>query len=72
MRDQQLEMIYSQYGFLYKVLLDAPWSILDKTRHKSRPHANDIVGSTQEKPTDTLSKPIEEIVYTTNNDQPNL
>jgi hypothetical protein len=72
MRAQQLELIYSQSGFLYEVLPDAPWSILDKTRHKSRPHADDIVGSTQAKPTDTLSKPIATIVDTTNNDQPNL
>jgi hypothetical protein len=46
MRAQNLELIYSQSGLLYKVLPDAPQSILDKTRHKSGPHVDGIVGST--------------------------
>jgi hypothetical protein len=54
MRSQQLEMIYSQSGLLYKVFLDALWSILDKTRQKSRPHANGIVGSSQVKPANQM------------------
>jgi hypothetical protein len=52
MRAQQLELIHSQSSLLYEVLLDAPWSILDKTRHKSGPHADGIVGPAQVKPTD--------------------
>jgi hypothetical protein len=32
MRDQQLELIYSQSILLYEILPDAPRSILDKTR----------------------------------------
>jgi hypothetical protein len=32
MRSQQLELIYSQFGLLYEVFLNAPRSILDKTR----------------------------------------
>jgi hypothetical protein len=40
MRAQQLELIYSQSGLLYKVFPDAPRSILDKTRQRSGPHAD--------------------------------
>jgi hypothetical protein len=61
MRAQQLEFIYSQSGFLYEVFPDAPWSILDKTRHKSGPHADDIVGSTQAKPTNPLSNQLQQL-----------
>jgi hypothetical protein len=61
MRAQQLEMIYSQSGFIYKVLPDSPWSILDTTRHKSGPHADDIGGSTQAKPTDLLSNQLHQL-----------
>jgi hypothetical protein len=50
MRAQQLELIYSQSGLLYEVLLDAPRSILDKTRQRSGPHVDGIVGSVQMKP----------------------
>jgi hypothetical protein len=32
MRAQLFELIYSQFGLLYNILLDAPCSILDKTR----------------------------------------
>jgi hypothetical protein len=55
MRAQQLELFYSQSGLLYKVLRDAPWSILDKTRYRSGPHADGIVGSMQMKHDDQLS-----------------
>jgi hypothetical protein len=44
MRAQQFELIYSQSGLLYNILLDAPHSILDKTRQIVGPHANGIVG----------------------------
>jgi len=62
MRAQQLELIYSQYSFIYEVLLDAPRPTLDKTRHKSGPHADDIVGSTQENPTDPLSNHLQQFL----------
>jgi hypothetical protein len=54
MRAQQLEMIYSQFGLLYKVFPDAPWSILVKTRQRSGPHVDGIIGSAQTKPIDQL------------------
>jgi hypothetical protein len=72
MRAQNIELIYSQYGLLYKVFLDASRSILDKTRHKSRPHAGGIISSAQENPTDSVVKPIASIVNTADNGQPNL
>jgi hypothetical protein len=51
MRAQQLELIYSQSGLLYKVFPDAPRSITDKTRQRSGPHVDGIVGSMQKNPT---------------------
>jgi hypothetical protein len=51
MRAQKLELIYSQFGMLYKILPDAPWSTLDKTKLKIGPHADRIVSSTQRKST---------------------
>jgi hypothetical protein len=54
MRAQQLELIYSQSGLLYKVLPDAPQSILEKNRQRYGPHANGIVGSTQTNHVDHL------------------
>jgi hypothetical protein len=71
MRAQQLELIYSQSGLLYEILLDAPRSILDKTRQRAGPHADGIVGSTQTKPVEQLMTAIATVVYTTHNDQPN-
>jgi hypothetical protein len=56
MRAQQFELIYSQSGLLYNILLDAPRSILDKTRQRDGPHADGIVGSAQTKPTEQLMK----------------
>jgi hypothetical protein len=56
MRSQQLELIYTQSGLLYKVLPDAPRSILDKTRQRVGPHADGIVGSSQTKPAEQLTK----------------
>jgi hypothetical protein len=50
MRAQYFELIYSQCGLLYTIMLDAPRSILDKTRQRVGPHADGIVGSTQTKP----------------------
>jgi hypothetical protein len=60
MRAQQLEMIYSKSGLLYKVFPDAPQSILDKTRQRSGPHADGIVGSVQTKPADQLSNQMQQ------------
>jgi hypothetical protein len=61
LRAQQLELIYSQSGLLYEVFPDAPWSILDRTRHKSGPHADGIVGSAQTKPVDQLSNQLQQL-----------
>jgi hypothetical protein len=55
MREKQLKLIYSKSGLLYDILPDAPWSILDKARQKSRPHADGIVGSTKRISTYLLS-----------------
>jgi hypothetical protein len=44
----------------YEVFPDVPRPILDKTRHKSGPHADSIVGSAQAKPTDPLSNQLQQ------------
>jgi hypothetical protein len=62
MRAQQLELIYSQYGLLYEILPDAPRSILDKTRQRVGPHVDGIVGSTQAKSIDPLSKQLQQLL----------
>jgi hypothetical protein len=60
MRGQQLELIYSRFGLLYGVFPYVPWIILNKTRHKSRPNVDGIVGSIQENPTDQLSNQLQQ------------
>jgi hypothetical protein len=61
MRAQQFELIYSQSGLLYTILLDAPRSILDKTRQRTGPHADGIVGSAQTKPAEQLTKQLQQL-----------
>jgi hypothetical protein len=61
MRAQQFEPIYSQSGLLYNILWDAPRSILDKTKQRSEPHADGIVGSTQTKPAEQLTKQLQQL-----------
>jgi hypothetical protein len=60
MKAQHLELTYSQYGLLYEVFPYALWSILDKTRQRSRPQADRIVGSVKTKPTDQLSNQLQQ------------
>jgi hypothetical protein len=38
-----------------------PHSILDKTRQRVEPHADGIVGSTQTKPTEQLTKQLQQL-----------
>jgi hypothetical protein len=47
MRSQQLELIYSQSDMLCEILLDAPWSTLDKAKQNYGPHVDGIVGLAQ-------------------------
>jgi hypothetical protein len=61
MRAQQFELIYSQSTLLYNILLDAPRSILDKTRQRVGPHADGIVGSAQTKPAEQLTKQLQQL-----------
>jgi hypothetical protein len=60
MRAQQLELIYSQSGLLYEILLDAPRSILDETRQRAGPHADGIVGSAQTNLVEQLTKQLQQ------------
>ena len=61
MRAQHLELIYSQFGLLYKVFPDAPRLILDKNTQISRPHADGIVGSAKTNPIDQLSNQLHQL-----------
>jgi hypothetical protein len=55
MREQQLELIYSQSCMLYNIFLDVPRSILDKAKKKYGPCVDGLVGSTQVNSIDILS-----------------
>ena len=61
MRAQQLELIYSQSSLLYEILPNVPCSILDKSRQRARPHADGIVGLTQTKPVEKLTKQLQQL-----------
>jgi hypothetical protein len=61
MRAQQLELIYSQSGLHYKIFPDALRSVLEKTRQRSRPHADGIIGSVQTKSVDPLSNKLQQL-----------
>jgi hypothetical protein len=61
MRDQQLELVYSQSGLLYEILPDVPRSILDNTRQRVGPHSDGIVGSAQTKPAEQLTKQLQQL-----------
>jgi hypothetical protein len=61
MRAQQFELIYSQFNLLYNILPDVPRSILDKTRQRVGPHADGIVGSAKTKPTEQLTKQLQQL-----------
>jgi hypothetical protein len=60
-RGKHLELIYSQFGLLYEIFLDATWSILDKAKQKSGPHVDGIVGSTQANSIDQLSNQLHQL-----------
>jgi hypothetical protein len=45
-RAQQLDLIYSQSGLLYEMMLNAPCSNLDLENPNTNPHVDGIVGST--------------------------
>jgi hypothetical protein len=59
--DVVLELIYSQSSLLYEILPDVPCSILDKTRQRTGPHADGIVGSAQTKPAEKLMKQLQQL-----------
>jgi hypothetical protein len=61
MRSQHLELIYSQSDLLYEILPDAPCSIPDKSRQRFEPHVDGIVGSAQTKPTEKLTKQLQQL-----------
>ena len=59
-RAQQLDLIYSQSGMLYHILLDAPWSTYDP-RQNLGPHADDILCSANVNSIDSLMNQLKEL-----------
>jgi hypothetical protein len=57
---QQLDLIFTQSGMLYHILLDAPRSTYDP-RQNPEPHANGIVGSTNVKSPDLVTSHLKEL-----------
>jgi hypothetical protein len=59
-RARQLDLIYAQFGMLYHLLPDAPWSTYNP-RKKPRPHADGIVGSANIKSADSVTNQLKEL-----------
>jgi hypothetical protein len=59
-KSQLLDLIYSQFGMLYEIILDTPQSNYDP-RKRPRPHANDIVGSANAKTTDQVMNQLKDL-----------
>ena len=56
LRDQQLDLIYSQSRILYEIILEEPRPIDDAEKPKPRPHADGVVGSINSPTIESLAK----------------
>ena len=54
-REQELDLIYAQFGLLYEIIPNAPHSNFD-SKVKPGPHADGIVGCASAKPMDSVVK----------------
>lgn len=45
LRSQQLDLIYSQSGMLYKILPNTPWAKTGPTKATPNPHIDGFIGS---------------------------
>ena len=60
-RAQQLDFIYSQFGILYEVILEAPRPMHDVEKHKPGPHADAVVGSVNSPTIEYLAKQLHQL-----------
>ena len=56
LRAQQLDLIYSQSGILYEIILEAPRPTHDAEKPKLGPHADGVVGSVNSPTIESLAK----------------
>ena len=61
LRDHQMGFIYAQFGILYEIIPEAPWSTHSVEKPKSRPHADGMVGSVNSPTVDSLAKQLHEL-----------
>ena len=57
----QLDLVYAQYGILYKIILDAPRSNTDLEKPKLGLHTDDIIGSVHPPIVESLEKQIHDL-----------
>ena len=56
LRDQQLDLIYSDSGILYEIIPEAPMPTHDVEKPKPGPHANGVVGFMNSPTIESLTK----------------
>ena len=61
LRDQQLDLIYSQSGILYKIIHEEPRYNTYFSKPNPGSHANDVVGSVDTLTVESLAKQIHEL-----------
>ena len=60
-RAQQLDLIYSQSGILYEIILEAPRPTHDAEKPKHIPHANGVVGFVKYPTIESLAKQLHQL-----------
>ena len=60
LRDQQLDLIYSQSWILYEIIPDAPRPTHSVKKPKPRPHVDGVVGSVKSPTVESLAKQLHE------------
>ena len=61
LRDQQLDLIYSQSGILYEIIPEAPRPSHEAEKPKPRPHADSVVGSVNSPTIESLAKQLHQL-----------
>jgi hypothetical protein len=59
-KSHQLDLIYAQYGILYEIISDAPWSNYDPIQNPG-PHDDGIIGSTNAKTIDLVMNQLKDL-----------
>ena len=61
LRDQQLDLIYSQSGILYEIIPEAPRLMHNVEKPKPGPHADGVVGSMNSPTVESLAKQLHQL-----------